>query len=62
MICNLVRTWHCICTVSGGRTLASDVSWERIASDYDITNGGLMLFGLTLMVFAPLLAAKIRGL
>ena len=42
--------------------LVLGVSWEKIASDYDITNGGLMLFGLTFMVFAPLLATQMRGL
>lgn len=27
--------------------------WSRLAADYDVTHGGLMAFGLLLMVFAP---------
>lgn len=41
--------------------LAFDYSWERILSDYNISAGGLMLFGLMFLTFAPLLAAKVRG-
>lgn len=37
-------------------------SWERVTSDYDLTRGGLMPFGLVLLTFAPLLAARLRGL
>lgn len=36
-----------------------DLSWERILSDYDVANGGLMLFGLLVMAFAPSAMAKI---
>lgn len=36
-------------------------SWERIAADYNIAQGGLMAFGLMLLLFAPLIAAKLRG-
>lgn len=32
--------------------------YERIISDYDISRGGLMIFGLLFMVFTPYLAAK----
>jgi len=39
--------------------LALDVSWERIASDYDLFQGGLMLFGLLVMLFAPLAMARL---
>ena len=35
--------------------------WSRILSDYDLSHGGLMAFGLLAMVFTPLLAARIRG-
>ncbi len=35
--------------------------WSRILSDYDLSRGGLMVFGLLAMVFTPLLAARIRG-
>jgi hypothetical protein len=30
--------------------------WSRLAADYDITHGGLMMFGLLLLVFAPSIA------
>ena len=36
--------------------------WSRLLSDYDLSRGGLMVFGLLAMVFMPLLAARIRGL
>ncbi|HWW75740.1 MAG TPA: hypothetical protein VNZ44_10105 [Pyrinomonadaceae bacterium] len=37
-------------------------SWERVASDYDLSRGGLMSFGLVLLTLAPLIAARLRGL
>ena len=37
-------------------------SWERIAADYNLPQGGLMPVGLVLLTLAPLIAAKIRGL
>ena len=36
-------------------------SWERMLEDYNISRGGMMGFGLLFMIFAPWLAAKIRG-
>ena len=36
-------------------------SWERMFEDYDVSRGGLMGFGLLFMIFAPWLAAKLRG-
>ncbi len=38
------------------------LSWERLISDYDVSRGGLMWFGLLFMAAAPLLAAKLRGM
>jgi hypothetical protein len=35
-------------------------SWERIASDYRLDEGGLMPLGLMAMALAPLLAARMR--
>ena len=35
-------------------------SWKRIFSDYDISIGGLLPFGLLFLMFAPLLAAKLK--
>jgi hypothetical protein len=36
-----------------------DISWERIASDYDLLQGGLMLLGLIVMLFAPIAMARL---
>lgn len=36
-------------------------SWSQIATDYDLSQGRLMSIGLALLVLAPLIAAKIRG-
>lgn len=43
-----------------GLGIALGYPLTRIVSDYDVSEGGLMGFGLTFMLFAPLLAAKIR--
>ena len=37
-------------------------SVDRILSDYNIAKGGLMVFGVLFMLFAPALAARARGL
>lgn len=39
---------------------AIGLSWERIGSDYNIAEGGLMMFGLLAMLMAPFLMAKLR--
>lgn len=39
--------------------LAMGLSWERIASDYNVSEGGLLPFGFFVMLFAPLALAKI---
>ncbi|HEX8268223.1 MAG TPA: hypothetical protein VF596_22685 [Pyrinomonadaceae bacterium] len=36
-------------------------SRERMFEDYDVSRGGLMAFGIIFMIFAPYLAAKLRG-
>lgn len=36
--------------------LVMGLSWERIIEDYDILNGGLMIFGLLVMLAAPFVA------
>lgn len=38
------------------------LSRERVLEDYDVSRGGLMGFGLIFMLFAPYLAARLRGL
>ena len=42
-----------------GRALGA--SWDRILSDFIPARGGFMIAGLAVMFFAPLLAAKLRG-
>ena len=34
--------------------------WERIASDYNLLNGGLMPVGLMVLFFSPMIAAGLR--
>jgi hypothetical protein len=36
-------------------------SWERLTSDYDVLNGGLLPFGLIVLTLSPLITAKVRG-
>lgn len=45
--------------IAGGRLLAG-FSWERIASDYDLRNGGLLGIGMVLLALSPVIAARIR--
>ena len=40
---------------------ARGFGWERIAAEFDPRQGGLMLFGLLLMLLAPMLGAWLRG-
>lgn len=42
-----------------GRALG--VPWERLWADYDLRQGGLMGFGLLVLLVAPILAARLRG-
>ncbi len=37
------------------------LSWERMASDYDVPHGGLLPYGLIVLTLSPLIAAKLRG-
>ena len=36
-------------------------SWERVLSDYNLSQGGLMVIGLVILTFAPLIAVKLRN-
>ncbi len=36
-------------------------SWERLAADYDVLEGGLLPFGMLVLMLSPLIAAKVRG-
>jgi len=39
---------------------AQGLSWQRIGAEFDPSQGGLMLFGLLVMLFAPMAAARLR--
>ena len=39
--------------------LVMDLSWERIASDYNVLQGGMMVFGLLVMLLAPVAMARL---
>ena len=43
-----------------GRFVAG-LSWQRLAADYNLLQGGLMPIGLVVLFFAPWLAARFRG-
>ncbi|MCM2369095.1 hypothetical protein [Aporhodopirellula aestuarii] len=40
---------------------AMGLTWERIASDYNLFKGGLMPLGLLTLFFSPMIAAKVRS-
>ncbi|SRR6266404_9729568 len=47
--------------VAFGR-LVLQASWKRLASDFDFRKRGLLSIGMVVLIVAPLLAAKLRGL
>ena len=36
-------------------------SWQRLAADYNILEGGLLPFGMIVLALSPLIAGKVRG-
>jgi hypothetical protein len=36
-------------------------SWERLAADYNILEGGLLPFGMIFLAMSPWIAGKVRG-
>ena len=55
--------WLCLTLafeVSFGRFVVG-ASWERIAADYNLLEGGLLPFGMLVLLLSPLIAGKIRG-
>ena len=40
--------------------LVMGYSWERIASDYNLTEGGLLPVGMLILTLSPVIAAKLR--
>jgi hypothetical protein len=37
-------------------------SWERLTADYNVMEGGLLPFGMLILLLSPVIAAKVRGL
>jgi hypothetical protein len=35
-------------------------SWQDLASDYDVRQGGLLLIGMAVLMFSPVIAARLR--
>lgn len=46
--------------ISFGRFILH-LSWQRILSDYDVRNGGLLAFGMLALAASPLIAAAIHN-
>ena len=42
--------------------LAMGLTWDQIIRDYDLSRGGLMLFGLIFMAIVPILADRLRSI
>jgi len=41
--------------------LVVGASWQRLAADYNVRQGGLLPFGMAVLLFSPIIARKIRG-
>ena len=37
-------------------------SWERLGEDYDLRHGGMLPFGLVVLVLSPWIVAKMRNI
>lgn len=53
--------WMVLFELAFGRWVAG-LSWDRLLADYNIPAGGLLPFGLLILLLSPLLAARLRGL
>ena len=51
----------CMLAFEVGLGRALGASWARIAADYDPAQGGFMLLGMAALLFAPMLACRIRN-
>ena len=40
---------------------AVGASWERLAADYNVLEGGVLPFGMLVLTLSPLIAGKVRG-
>jgi hypothetical protein len=58
----IIGLWWAVLTLGFEFTLGRVIglSWSRILADYDPSRGGFMVLGILFMVFAPMLAAKLR--
>jgi hypothetical protein len=59
-----VGVWWVVLTLAfeiGLGRLVVGYSWDRLASDYNVREGGLLPIGLMVMAMSPWLAARIRG-
>ena len=36
-------------------------TWDRLAADYNVLEGGLLPFGMLILLLSPLIAGKVRG-
>ena len=45
--------------VAFGR-LVMGLSWKRLAAEYNVLEGGLLPFGLLVLLLSPLIAGKVR--
>lgn len=54
--------WGCLTMawIGFGRFVVG-ATWERPLSDYNVLEGGLMPFGIAVLVLSPWIAAKVRG-
>jgi hypothetical protein len=41
--------------------LVLGLPWERLIADYNVLEGGLLPFGMIVLLFSPLIAGKLRG-
>ena len=43
-----------------GLGCTQDIGWDRIVAEYDVRRGGLMAFGMLLLLLAPMIGAALR--
>jgi hypothetical protein len=41
--------------------LVMGLSWQQLAADYNVRQGGLLPFGMVVLMLSPLIARKFRG-
>jgi hypothetical protein len=43
------------------KQLLVGASWERLDADYNVFDGGLLPFGMIVLMLSPWIAGKVRG-